>query len=150
MFIDIRPDTLNMDERLLAGLITPRTRAIVVVHYAGVGCEMDEILRIAGQHGIPVVEDNAHGLFGRYKGKMLGTFGCLATQSFHETKNFACGEGGCLVVNDERLLDRAEILREKGTDRSVLPAISQFLKRSTSGRNGPDFVSHLVSSDKRP
>jgi dTDP-4-amino-4,6-dideoxygalactose transaminase len=119
VFIDIRPNTLNMDERLLEGLITPRTRAIVVVHYAGVGCEMDAILRIAGQHGIPVVEDNAHGLFGRYKGKMLGTFGCLATQSFHETKNIHCGEGGALLINDPSMIERAEILREKGTNRSA-------------------------------
>jgi dTDP-4-amino-4,6-dideoxygalactose transaminase len=119
VFIDIRPDTLNMDERLLEGLITPRTRAIVVVHYAGVGCEMDAILQIAAQHGIPVVEDNAHGLFGCYKGRMLGTFGCLATQSFHETKNIHCGEGGALLINDPSMIERAEILREKGTNRSA-------------------------------
>ena len=119
VFIDIRPDTLNMDERLLEGLITWRTRAIVVVHYAGVGCEMDAILAIARKHGIPVVEDNAHGLFGRYKGRMLGTFGCLATQSFHETKNVHCGEGGALLINDPALIERAEILREKGTNRSA-------------------------------
>lgn len=119
VFIDIRPDTLNLDERLLEGVITPRTRAIVVVHYAGVGCEMDSILLIARKYGIPVVEDNAHGLFGRYKGKMLGTFGCLATQSFHETKNITCGEGGALLINDPSLIERAEILREKGTNRSA-------------------------------
>jgi dTDP-4-amino-4,6-dideoxygalactose transaminase len=119
VFIDIRPDTLNMDERLLEDLITWRTRAIVVVHYAGVGCEMDAILAIARKHGIPVVEDNAHGLFGRYKGRLLGTFGCLATQSFHETKNVHCGEGGALLINDAALIERAEILREKGTNRSA-------------------------------
>jgi dTDP-4-amino-4,6-dideoxygalactose transaminase len=118
VFIDIRPDTLNLDERLLESMITPRTRAIVAVHYAGVGCEMDEILAIAGRHGIPVVEDNAHGLFGSYHGRCLGTFGCLATQSFHETKNFSCGEGGALVINDPRFVERAEIIREKGTNRS--------------------------------
>ena len=118
VFIDIRPDTLNLDETKLEGLITPRTRAIVVVHYAGVGCEMDTILRVAERHGIPVVEDNAHGLFGRYKGRYLGTLGCLATQSFHETKNFTCGEGGALLINDPRYIERAEIIREKGTDRS--------------------------------
>ena len=94
VFADIRRDTLNLDESELERLITPRTRAIVVVHYAGVGCEMDAICRIAARHSIPVVEDNAHGLFGKYKGRYLGTFGCLATQSFHETKNFTCGEGG--------------------------------------------------------
>lgn len=118
VFIDIRPDTLNLDESQLERLITPRTKAIVVVHYAGVGCDMDSIMPIAWRHGIPVVEDNAHGLFGKYRGKHLGTFGCLATQSFHETKNFTCGEGGALIVNDSRYLDRAEIIREKGTDRS--------------------------------
>jgi dTDP-4-amino-4,6-dideoxygalactose transaminase len=118
VFIDIRPDTLNLDESQLERLITPLTKAIVVVHYAGVGCDMDTIMPIAWRHGIPVVEDNAHGLFGKYRGKYLGTFGCLATQSFHETKNFTCGEGGALIVNDSRYLDRAEIIREKGTNRS--------------------------------
>lgn len=118
IFIDIRPDTLNFDEELLESLITPATKAIVVVHYAGVGCEMDEILAVAARYGIPVVEDNAHGLFARYRGRMLGTFGCLATQSFHETKNFSCGEGGALLINDSRYIERAEILREKGTNRS--------------------------------
>src|SRR5438876_2847278 len=105
VFIDIRADTLNLDQAQLERLITPRTKAIVVVHYAGVGCDMDTIMQVAGQHGIPVVEDNAHGLFGKYRGKHLGTFGCLATQSFHETKNFTCGEGGALIVNDSRYLD---------------------------------------------
>jgi dTDP-4-amino-4,6-dideoxygalactose transaminase len=117
VFIDVRPDTLNLDETLLESLITPATRAILAVHYAGVGCEMDTILAIAARYGIPVVEDNAHGLFGRYRGRFLGTFGCLATQSFHETKNFSCGEGGALLINDQRYLERAEILREKGTNR---------------------------------
>src|SRR5579871_1591823 len=92
VFADIRPDTLNLDERSLREKLTPRTRAIVVVHYAGVGCEMDRILEIAASRGIPVVEDNAHGLFGKYRGKLLGTFGALATLSFHETKNVTCGE----------------------------------------------------------
>lgn len=118
VFADIRPDTLNLDERLLEGLITPRTKAIVVVHYAGVGCEMASIMDVAQRHGIPVVEDNAHGLLGKYQGKNLGTFGCLASQSFHETKNFHCGEGGALVINDTNYSQRAEILREKGTNRS--------------------------------
>lgn len=118
VFIDIRPDTLNMNEELLEGLITQRARAILPVHYAGVGCEMECILAIAQRYGVPVVEDNAHGLFGSYKGKPLGTFGCLATQSFHETKNVSCGEGGALVINDCRYTERAEILREKGTNRS--------------------------------
>ena len=118
VFVDIRPDTLNLDETKLERLITPRTRAILVVHYAGVACEMDPILQLAEKHRLAVVEDNAHGLFGKYKGKYLGTFGCLATQSFHETKNFTCGEGGALLINDTRYVERAEIIREKGTDRS--------------------------------
>ena len=117
-FVDIRPDTLNLDERLLEAAITPRTRAIVVVHYAGVACAMDDIMRVANAHGIPVVEDNAHGLFGSYSGRPLGSFGTLSTLSFHETKNITCGEGGALVINDERFVTRAEILREKGTNRS--------------------------------
>jgi dTDP-4-amino-4,6-dideoxygalactose transaminase len=118
VFIDIRPDTLNLDEAQLERLITPRTKTIVVVHYAGVGCDMDTIMKVAGRHGIPVVEDNAHGLFGKYRGRYLGTFGCLATQSFHETKNFTCGEGGALLINDPRYIERAEIIREKGTNRN--------------------------------
>ena len=120
VFIDIRPDTLNLDESHLERLITPRTRAIVVVHYAGVGGEMDTILDVARRHDVPVIEDNAHGLFGRYRGKYLGTFGSLATLSFHETKNFTCGEGGALLINDPRLIERAGIIREKGTNRSRL------------------------------
>ena len=118
VFADIRPDTLNLDENQLESLISPRTKAIVPVHYAGVGCEMDSILETARAHGVAVVEDNAHGLFARYKGRYLGTFGALATQSFHETKNIICGEGGALLVNDPAFIERAEILREKGTDRS--------------------------------
>lgn len=118
VFIDIREDTLNMDEMLLERLITPKTKAIVPVHYAGIGCEMDQIMDCAQCYGISIVEDNAHGLFGRYKGRHLGTFGCMATQSFHETKNFTCGEGGALLLNDPRFIERAEIIREKGTNRS--------------------------------
>jgi dTDP-4-amino-4,6-dideoxygalactose transaminase len=118
VFVDIRPDTLNLDEHLLEPLVTPRTRAILPVHYAGVGCEMDAILAVAARHGLEVIEDNAHGLFGRYRGRALGSLGGLAAQSFHETKNISCGEGGALVINDERYAERAEILREKGTNRS--------------------------------
>ncbi len=118
VFIDIRPDTLNLDENQLEELITPRTKAIVAMHYGGVGCEMEPILAIAERHGVPVVEDNAHGLFGKYKERCLGTWGVLAAQSFHETKNFTCGEGGALLINEEKYAERAEILREKGTDRS--------------------------------
>ncbi|MFN0072614.1 MAG: dTDP-4-amino-4,6-dideoxygalactose transaminase, partial [Chloroflexota bacterium] len=118
IFADVRPDTLNLDESRLEALITQRTRAIVPVHYAGVGCAMDSILEIAARHDVSVVEDNAHGLFGRFRGQLLGTFGRLATQSFHETKNFVCGEGGALLINDRSLIERAEIIREKGTNRS--------------------------------
>ncbi len=118
IFADGRQDTLNLDESKLEALITPRTKAIVPVHYAGVGCEMDAILEIANRRGVAVVEDNAHGLFGKYKGKYLGTFGAMAAQSFHETKNFSCGEGGALLINDPRYAERAEIIREKGTNRS--------------------------------
>jgi dTDP-4-amino-4,6-dideoxygalactose transaminase len=118
VFIDIRPDTLNIDERQLERLITSQTRAIVPVHYAGVASEMDAILAIAARHRLEVVEDNAHGLFATYKGRNLGTLGNMATLSFHETKNFVCGEGGALVINDRRYAERAEIVREKGTDRS--------------------------------
>lgn len=118
VFADIQPDTLNLDPAHLQTLITPRTRAIVVVHYAGVGCAMEKILPLAHAAGVPVIEDNAHGLFGRYRGQMLGTFGCLATQSFHETKNITCGEGGALIVNDSKLIEAAEIIRDKGTNRS--------------------------------
>ena len=118
VFCDVRPDTLNLDENKLEKLITPRTKVIVPVHYAGVGCEMDAIMEIAKKYGVAVVEDNAHGLFGKYKGKYLGTFACMATQSFHETKNFNCGEGGALLLNDPQYIERAEIIREKGTNRS--------------------------------
>lgn len=119
VFADIRPDTMNLDESRLESLITERTRAIVPVHYAGVACEMDAISAIAQRHGIAVVEDNAHGLFGAYRGKPLGSFGALAAQSFHETKNFICGEGGALLINDSQSIARAEVIREKGTNRSA-------------------------------
>jgi dTDP-4-amino-4,6-dideoxygalactose transaminase len=118
VFCDIRPDTLNLDETALPRLITKRTAAIVPVHYAGVGCEMDAIIALARESGAAVVEDNAHGLFGTYRGRNLGGFGCLATQSFHETKNISCGEGGALLINDPQYVQRAEIVREKGTNRA--------------------------------
>ena len=117
VFADVRADTMNIDERSLRSKVTPRTRGIVVVHYAGVGCEMDPIQAVADEAGVPVIEDNAHGLLGRYKGKPLGTFGVTATQSFHETKNLTCGKGGALLVNDLDLLDRARVIRNKGTNR---------------------------------
>jgi dTDP-4-amino-4,6-dideoxygalactose transaminase len=117
VFVDIREDTLNLDESKLEAAITPRTKAIVPVHYAGVAARMDAVLSIAGRHGIPVVEDAAQAIDSTFRGKPLGTFGALGTLSFHETKNCICGEGGALFVNEERLVDRAEILLEKGTNR---------------------------------
>ncbi len=141
VFVDVRPDTLNLDETLLEAAITPRTRAILVVHYGGVGCEMDTIMEIANRHGIPVVEDNAHGLFAKYKGRNLGTFGVMATQSFHETKNFHCGEGGALLVNDPRYIERAEIIREKGTNRS------RFFRGQVDKYTWVDIGSSYLPSD---
>jgi dTDP-4-amino-4,6-dideoxygalactose transaminase len=140
-FVDVRPDTLNLDETRLERLVTPRTRAIVPVHYAGVGCEMDAILEVAERHGLAVVEDNAHGLFGRYRGRWLGTFGRLATLSFHETKNFSCGEGGALLINDPALVERAEIIREKGTDRS------KFFRGQVDKYSWVDVGSSYLPSD---
>ena len=118
VFVDIREDTLNLDERLIEAAITPRTRAIVPVHYAGVACEMDAIMDIARRHGLRVVEDAAQGVMSRYKGRALGSIGDLGAFSFHETKNVISGEGGALLINDANLSVRAEIIREKGTDRS--------------------------------
>jgi len=141
IFADVRPDTLNLDERQLERLITPRTRAIVPVHYAGVGCEMDAITAIAAQHDLVVVEDNAHGLFGKYRGRYLGTFGALATQSFHETKNFTCGEGGALLINDAQYIERAEIIREKGTNRS------RFFRGQVDKYTWVDIGSSYLPSD---
>jgi dTDP-4-amino-4,6-dideoxygalactose transaminase len=141
VFADIREDTLNLDESRLEALITPRTRAIVVVHYAGVGCEMDAIMKIADRHAITVIEDNAHGLFGRYRGRNLGTFGQMATLSFHETKNITCGEGGALLVNAPALVERAEIIREKGTNRS------QFFRGQVDKYTWIDVGSSYLPSD---
>ena len=141
VFSDIRPDTMNLDEARLEALVTPRTRAIVPVHYAGVACEMDAICAIAQRHGVAIVEDNAHALFARYKGKHTGTFGRLATQSFHETKNVTCGEGGALVVNDPELLDRAQIIREKGTNRN------QFFRGQVDKYTWVDVGSSYLPSD---
>jgi dTDP-4-amino-4,6-dideoxygalactose transaminase len=118
VFVDIRPDTLNLDETKIEEAVTSRSRAIVVVHYGGVGAEMDVIDEIAERHGLAVVEDNAHGLGGLYKGRALGGLGVMAAQSFHATKNIQCGEGGALMISDPGLVSRAEIVREKGTNRS--------------------------------
>jgi dTDP-4-amino-4,6-dideoxygalactose transaminase len=117
IFVDVRTDTLNLDEEAVARQITPRTKAIVAVHYGGVGCELARLQEIAAKHQIPLIEDNAHGLFGKYRGGFLGTFSRFATLSFHETKNISCGEGGALLLNDPADIERAEILREKGTNR---------------------------------
>jgi dTDP-4-amino-4,6-dideoxygalactose transaminase len=141
VFADVREDTLNLDERQLPDLITAKTKAIVPVHYAGVACEMDAILRTAQARGIAVVEDNAHGLFAKYRGRNLGTFGELATQSFHETKNVICGEGGALVLNDARHVERAEILREKGTNRS------RFYRGQVDKYTWVDIGSSFLPSD---
>jgi len=118
VFVDIRPDTLNIDETLIEDAITSRTKAIVAVHYAGVACEMDAIMEIAGRHRLLVIEDAAQGILATYKGRQLGGIGHLATFSFHETKNIISGEGGALLVNDERFIERAEVIWEKGTNRS--------------------------------
>jgi len=141
VFADVRPDTLNLDEARLEALVSPKTKAVAVVHYAGVGCEMDLILEIAARHGLKVVEDNAHGLFGKYKEKWLGTFGVLAAQSFHETKNFTCGEGGALLINDPALVERAEIIREKGTNRS------RFFRGQVDKYTWVDIGSSYLPSD---
>src|SRR5215216_822695 len=141
IFLDIRPDTLNLDESRLEDVITPHTKAIVPVHYAGVGCEMDIIMDIARRYDIAVVEDNAHGLFGKYKGKFLGTFGSMAAQSFHETKNFTSGEGGALLINDPILVERAEIVREKGTNRS------RFFRGQVDKYTWVDIGSSYLPSD---
>jgi dTDP-4-amino-4,6-dideoxygalactose transaminase len=118
VFADCRPDTLNVDERTITPLIGPRTRAFVAMHYGGVACNMDALQATAQRHQLAIIEDNAHGLFGAFKGRPLGTFGAMATQSFHETKNVTSGEGGALLLNDPALVERAEIIREKGTNRS--------------------------------
>jgi len=141
VFVDVRPDSLNLDERLLEERITSRTRAIVPVHYAGVGCDMEAICAIAARHGVPVVEDNAHGLFGSRDGRTLGRWGELATLSFHETKNFSCGEGGALLINDRRFIARAEILREKGTNRK------RFFRGEVDRYTWVDLGSSYVISD---
>lgn len=118
VFVDVDPQTLNLDPDLLEAAITPRTRAIVPVHYAGVACDMEKIMAIAARHELEVIEDNAHGLFGSLSGRSLGTFGSLSTLSFHETKNVSCGEGGALILNRQDLVEKAEIAQEKGTNRS--------------------------------
>lgn len=141
VFVDIRPDTLNLDERLIEAAITPRTRAIVPVHYAGVPCEMDAIMDIAARHNLLVVEDAAQALHSTYKGRALGSIGNMGCLSFHETKNIISGEGGALLVNDERLAARAEIIREKGTNRS------QFFRGEVDKYTWVDIGSSYLPSE---
>lgn len=141
VFVDIRPDTLNIDEELIESAITGKTRAIVVVHYAGVACEMDRIMDIAQRHGLLVIEDAAQALLSTYRGKFLGTIGHLGCLSFHETKNIISGEGGALLVNDSRFLERAEIIREKGTNRS------QFFRGQVDKYTWVDIGSSYLPSE---
>ena len=141
VFADSRPDTMNLDETKLSSLVTSRTRAIVPVHYAGVGCAMDSIQALAKQANISVVEDNAQGLYGKYRGKFLGSLGQLGAVSFHETKNISCGEGGALLVNDPALVERAEVIRDKGTNRR------QFMRGVVDKYTWVDIGSSYVMSD---
>jgi dTDP-4-amino-4,6-dideoxygalactose transaminase len=141
VFADVRPDTLNLDETRLEAMITPRTKAVVPIHYAGVGCEMDTIVDIAWRHGVKIIEDNAHGLFGKYRGRWLGTFGEFGVQSFHETKNITCGEGGALLMNNPAYVERAEVIREKGTNRSM------FFRGQVDKYTWVDVGSSYVMSD---
>lgn len=141
VFVDVREDTFCLDERQVAAATTERTRALIAVHYAGVACEMDELLEIAGVRGLEVVEDNAHGLFGTYRGRPLGSLGALSTLSFHETKNISCGEGGALQINRGYLVERAEMLREKGTDRT------RFMRGEVDKYTWTELGSSWVPSD---
>jgi dTDP-4-amino-4,6-dideoxygalactose transaminase len=141
VFVDIRPDTLNLDERKIEAAITPRTKAVAPVHYAGVGCEMDAIMAIARAHGLLVIEDAAQAIMADYKGKPLGSFGQLAALSFHETKNIVSGEGGALLINDPALAARAEVIREKGTNRS------QFFRGQVDKYTWVDIGSSYLPSE---
>jgi len=142
VFVDIRPDTMNIDENLIENAITERTKAICVVHYAGVGCEMDKIMEIADKYNLYVIEDAAQGMMAEYKGKPLGTIGHLGAFSFHETKNYtSAGEGGLLIVNDDKFVERAEIIREKGTNRS------QFFRGMVDKYTWVDIGSSYLMND---
>lgn len=141
VFVDIRPDTLNLDERLIEDAITERTKAILPVHYAGVACEMDEIARIASEHGLLIIEDAAQGICASYRGRALGAIGDLGCLSFHETKNVHCGEGGALLLRDHRWVERAEILQEKGTNRS------KFFRGQTDKYTWVELGSSFLSSE---
>lgn len=141
VFVDIRPDTLNIDETLIEAAITSKTRAVVPVHYAGVACEMDTIMAIAARHKLWVIEDAAHAVFAHYKGKALGTIGHFGCFSFHETKNYSCGEGGAIIINAEEHFSRAEIIREKGTNRS------QFFRGEADKYTWLDIGSSFLPSE---
>ena len=141
VFVDIRPDTMNIDETLIEDAVTDRTRVIAPVHYAGVGCEMDTIMEIADRHHLTVVEDAAQAIMASYKGKALGTFGDFGCFSFHETKNFSMGEGGALLIRDKRYIEKAEIFREKGTDRS------KFYRGEVDKYRWQDYGSSYLPSD---
>lgn len=141
VFVDIRPDTLNIDENLIEAAITPRTRAICVVHYAGVGCEMDAIGSIAARHGLAIVEDAAQGILATYRDRPLGAIGAFGALSFHETKNIIAGEGGALLVNDPHFVERAEIIREKGTNRA------QFFRGQVDKYTWVDIGSSYLPSE---
>jgi len=140
-FVDVRPDNLNMDESTLEAAVTSKTKVVVPVHYAGIGCDMDTIMGLADKHGFLVIEDAAQGVNATYKGRFLGTIGHFGTYSFHETKNYICGEGGALVINDERYVQRAEIIREKGTNRS------QFFRGEVDKYTWVDVGSSFLPSD---
>ena len=141
VFVDIRPDTMNLDEAKIEDAITERTKAIVVVHYAGVACEMEKIMQIAHKYCLPVVEDAAQGVMAAYKDKSLGTWGTFGCYSFHETKNYTMGEGGALVINEEAYIERAEVLREKGTNRS------RFFRGMVDKYSWVDIGSSYLSSE---
>jgi dTDP-4-amino-4,6-dideoxygalactose transaminase len=140
-FVDIRPDTMNIDEKLIEAAITPKTKAIVVVHYAGVSCEMDSICAIAKKHNLKIIEDAAQGMMSKYKNKFLGTIGDIGCYSFHETKNYSMGEGGGIVINDSSLIESAEIIREKGTNRS------RFFRGQVDKYTWVDIGSSYLPSD---
>lgn len=141
VFVDIRPDTMNIDEKKIEAAITDRTRVICPVHYAGVACEMDEIMEMARKHNLLVVEDAAQGVMSTYKGRALGTIGDFGCYSFHETKNYSMGEGGAIVINNEKYIEKAEIIREKGTNRS------QFFRGQVAKYNWVDFGDSYLASD---
>lgn len=146
VFCDIRPDTLNIDENLIEDLITDRTKAIVPVHYAGIGCEMSKVMDIANGYNISIIEDNAHGLFGKYEDSWLGTIGSFGCHSFHYTKNFSCGEGGALFINNPEYLKKVHVIRDKGTNRQQF-IDGEINKYSWVGLGGSYSISDLLAEE---